>query len=158
MTTRILAVIAALALAACGDDAITAPTPEPTYADVAGTYNGNLIGESGGVTVNTSWVLTLARNGGDVTGTIVSNGTLSDFSGTFETSGNSAFTGTVGTGTNPFVTITGGVDVCGIATTWSGTYTAANRRLVLSGDLTYYDVSTCELVIAFVGSTVEMFK
>ena len=157
MKTRILAVIATLALAACGDDAI-APTPEPTYADVAGVYNGNLIGESGGVTVNTAWVLTLARNGGDLTGTIVSNGTLSDFTGTFPTSGNSTFTGTVGTGTNPFVTITGGADECKISTTWSGTYTAANRRLVLSGDLTYYDLSTCDLVIAFVGSTVEMFK
>ena len=158
MKTRILAVIAALALAACGDDAITAPTPEPTYADVAGTYNGNLVGESGGVTVDISWVLSLARNGGDVTGTIASSGTLSEDGLTFPTSGNSTFTGTVGTGTNPFVTITGGSEICGVGTTWSGNYTAANRSLLLSGDLKYYDASTCQLVVAFTGSSVQMFK
>jgi len=147
--------LATLALAACGGDSGTAPTT-PTYADVAGTYNGSIVGTSSGITVDLSWVLTMTRSGGNLTGTVVSTGTLSDFSGTVATGGTSTITGTVGTGTNPTVAITFAPE-CAASSTWSGTYTAANRRLGLSGDLKYY-LPDCTLLVAFVGTTVVMFK
>ena len=146
--TRILAVIATLALAACGDS--TTEPEAPTYESIAGIYVGSFYAEADGIGIEVDFIFTLSQNGGSLTGLSESFTGFRDLStGLLVASapGEGSFTGTIGTGPKPTVTITETVEFCGIRDTWTGIFDAANNTVTLNGRLVYVDEDTCEIVL-----------
>ena len=149
--TRILAVIATLALAACGDSA-TEPdiTPTPTYESIAGIYVGSFYGESDGIGIEVDFIFTLSQNGGKLTGVSESYNAFRDLATGLLVAGvpgEGTFTGTIGTGPKPTVTITETAALCGSRESWTGIYDSANNILTLNGTLRYVDTETCDVVL-----------
>ena len=151
--TRILAVIATLALAACGDSA-TEPdiTPTPTYESIAGIYVGSLRAEHDGIGIEVDFIFTLSQNGGKLTGVSESFTAFRDLStGLLVASapGEGSFTGTIATGSKPTVTLTDTNTTCGQREAWTGIFDAANNTVTLNGKLVYTEEATCVVVIEF---------
>ena len=149
--TRILAVIATLALAACGDST-TEPDviPEPTYESISGIYVGSFYAEAEGIGIEVDFIFTLSQNGGNLTGLSESYHAFRDLSTGLLVEGLTAsgnFTGTIGTGPTPAVTITETEELCGLYETWTGIYDSANNTVTLNGTLRYVDPDTCEVVL-----------
>jgi hypothetical protein len=126
MRTRF--VILAVLLAACGGESTTSPTGN--YADISGSYSGPIAGTSQGVALNMMFSLTIAQNGGSISGTEAVVGTVNGIPG----SGTGTFTGTIAAGNNPSVNLTATDSDCpAYRETYSGTYDSANHRLTMTG-------------------------
>lgn len=139
---------------ACRNDSsggnITAPPPPPpTYETVAGTYNGALAGVSQGVTLQSTFTITVMQSAGTLGGTFTATGTLSDGVTTIPAHGAGNLNGTIASGTNPLVNITFTSAVCpNVRDTFSGTYDNASRVITLTGTVLVFD-NLCRVILTF---------
>ncbi|MEX2376144.1 MAG: hypothetical protein WD942_11270 [Dehalococcoidia bacterium] len=127
---RWLALMLLFALSACGGDDAVAPV---TYESLAGTYVGDMAGETQGVTLVGDFSITINQNDGQLTGSWSLVGTLSDGSSTVDIQGTGPLSGTVASGANPSVNITFTNNCPGYEARFSGAYDGANRLLTISG-------------------------
>ena len=148
---RYASLIFIVALAACGDSA-TAPEAPPTYESIAGRYVGSLYGETDGFGIEVDYILSIAQNGGQLTGVEESYTAFRDLSTgllVFGQEGEANFTGTIGTGSTPAVTFKAATPVCGDWGGASGIFDAANNKITVSGSLNFYDDDPmCELLFS----------
>lgn len=135
MNTRVprsrLSIVALLVtLAACGGDDGVAPV---TYESLAGTYVGEMAGETEGVTLVGDFSITVSQSEGQLSGSWSLVGTLSDGSSTEDIQGTGPLTGTVASGANPSVNITFTNNCPDYEARFSGAYDGTNRLLTISG-------------------------
>lgn len=136
LSTSGLALLSAVFLA-CGGGDSTGPA---AYENVAGTYDGDLIGVSQGVALSATFSITLTQNGGSLGGSYAITGTLYDGFVYVDIAGTGTLTGNVASGNNPSVNLTVRPGSCPTRTaTFSGTYDSANRRLTMTGPVQIFD-------------------
>jgi hypothetical protein len=133
--------LAALAMLGCSSgDTMTAP---PSYADVSGSFAGPISGTSQGIAMSATFSVTIAQSGSSISGTDAIAGTLNV---TTPFTGSGTFTGTIASGNNPSVSISGG-PACGLPQNYSGTYDSANHRLTITGPFYVFNQS-CAVVFS----------
>jgi hypothetical protein len=147
------AALAVLALA-CGSDSPTGP-PQPTYPNIAGTYAGALAGISQGITLQTTFTITITQSAGALEGSYSLVGTLSDGVITVPVQGTGTLTGTIAAGNNPSVNFTATSGLCpNIRSVYSGAYDSVNAVITLNGTLNVFDLNTCQIVLTYPGTII----
>jgi hypothetical protein len=128
-------VIAALfTLPSCGSDS-SGPSAV-TYASIAGTYNGGIIGTTQGVALNGVFSLTLTQNQGNLSGSFSLAGRLNDGVSFVDVLGTGSASGTIASGNNPSVNVTVRSGSCtNYTSSFSGAYDVANSRITLTGNV-----------------------
>lgn len=135
----LLASVLALASVACGGDNGTGPSP--SYANIAGTYVGSMIGVSQGIGLGASFSLTLTQNAATIGGSYGLTGTLTDGVSEVDIAGTGTITGMIASGNNPSVNITVHSGDCPArSSNFSGAYDSANHRLTLTGPVEVFTV------------------
>lgn len=142
----LLPIATLLVLGACGGGDTTAP---PTYANIAGTYNGTITGLTQGVTLNSIFTLTISQNGGVTSGTFGISGTLFDGVTTVQIAGTGTLTGTIASGNNPSVNFTIKSGSCpNYQANFSGAYDSVNSRITITGPVDILD-SNCAVFLSY---------
>jgi hypothetical protein len=147
MMRTYLAVLATVAIAACGKDA-TGPSA-PTYNNIAATYTGALAGTASGIALQAVFSTTLTQNSANLSGSYGMTGTLSDGINVVAISGTGTLSGTVASGNNPSVNVTLRIPGCpSYSAQFSGAYDTANSILTISGPVDVLN-NDCSLFIRY---------
>jgi hypothetical protein len=132
---------------ACSSDSTG---PGASYENIAGSYDGVLVGLSQGVALDATFSLTLTQTSGNVAGSWALQGILDDGFDTFLAQGTGTITGTIAAGMNPSVNLTVRTGSCpNYQGHFSGAYDSANRRLTISGPVDFFAANTCTVVLSF---------
>lgn len=131
----------------CGGDSTG---PSAAYDNIAGTYNGALIGLSQGIALNSTFSITIAEASGATSGSWGLSGTLSDGVNTVNVAGTGTLTGTIDSGNNPSVSITIKTAACpNYQAHFSGTNDSINHRLTISGPVEFFASNSCSVVLTY---------
>lgn len=137
-----------LLLTACSSDKATSPSP--SHDSIAGNYGGALVGTNQGVTLTSTLSLTIGQTGGTLSGSWALSGILSDGFNRMDILGTGTIAGTIQPGNNPSVSVTITPAVCpNRATSFSGAYDSANKRLTLTGPIQIFDTTTCNALLTY---------
>ncbi len=136
-----------LVLPACDGDSSSGP--DPTFENVAGTWEGVAAGASQGATLEVTVSITVEQSDGTLSGTSSLVGTLNDGVDIFDIQGSSTFTGTIASGQNPSVNTTNTDDACpNRQTSFSGSLDSANDLITTSGPIEILD-ENCVVLLTF---------
>jgi len=148
MRTRLLLAlpVTAFVAVACSKDATG---PSPTYANIAGTYNGALAGTAQGVALQALFSITLTQSAGNLSGSYGLSGTLNDGVNLVTIQGAGTVTGTIAAGNNPSVNVTIRTALCpNYQAHFSGAYDSVNQKLTISGPVDILN-NSCAIVLTY---------
>jgi hypothetical protein len=133
---------------ACGGDSGTGP--ESRYESIAATYAGALVGLSQGISLNSTFSLTITQTQGSLGGTWGLSGVLNDGSSTLNVVGSGSLAGSIAAGNNPSVNMTVRNPSCpNYQAQFSGAYDVSNRRLTISGPVEFFASNSCTVVLSY---------
>ena len=134
-----------LFLLACGGDSIS---PAPGFANLAGTFTGEVTGRRQGVLLLANFSITIIQNDGDLSGSYAITGTLRDgiLEGLLQETG--SFSGTVDSGQDPSVNITLTNRCPNYSARFSGALDSANDLLTLSGPVDTF-FNDCSIFLTY---------
>lgn len=145
MCTRFSLLLPLAALVACSSKDATGPT----YANIAGTYNGVLVGSTQGVVLQATFSITVTQNLGSLSGSYGLTGTLNDGVSVVAIQGVGSLTGTIAAGNNPSVNITLRLAGCpNYRANFSGAYDNTNLKLTISGPVDILN-NSCAVVLSY---------
>ena len=151
-----LVLMLAVPVQGCGSDSTG---PDVTYVNIAGTYAGTITATTqynGAIVyLNSDFSMILNQNGSNLSGTDSGNGTISDgFGNSIAIGGTNNITGTVGSGSNPSVTVTEqNLDCPNQNDTWHLQY--ANRLITGTMQISIFD-NSCSTVMTFSNISVAL--
>jgi hypothetical protein len=120
-------------------------TPTVSYDSVAGSY-AVPVSSTSGTPLTATISFTIVQSSSALSGTEAVSGTLN---GNIPISGQGSFTGTIGSGTNPSVTIVVTGSTCtNVHETFSGSDDTANHRMTVAGP--FYILNTdCSIALTY---------
>ena len=135
-----------LFLAGCGGD--SGISPAPSFANLAGTYTGEVVGRRQGVSLLASFSIAIIQNGGDLSGSYAITGTLRDgiLEGSVQETG--SFSGTIASGQDPSVNLTLTNRCPNYSARFSGALDSANDLLTLSGPVDTF-FNDCSIFLTY---------
>ena len=137
-------------VAGCSDGTGPAGPGSTSFADLSGSWAGEVTGTSQGFTLEAAFFLTAAQEEGQLSGTWASVGTVTGPGiGTAGVEGAGTFTATVERGNDPAVNATFFRPDCNYTTQFAGTYNTANERLTMSGSFDVLDPGDCSVLLTF---------
>jgi hypothetical protein len=143
---RIRSILILALIVACGGGDSGTTGPSSTYADISGKYSGTISATAQSVPLNGTFSITIAQNGGSISGTNAVVGTVNQ---NIPVYGAGTFTGSVAGGNNPSVNVTTADPECpALHAQYSGSYDVANRRLTMTGPM-YITNQDCSIALTY---------
>lgn len=152
LRTLLTAPLIIVSLIACGGDDPAGPS---SYETIAGSYAGSMAGVSQGVAADLDFALTIAQTSGNLSGTWVITGTLTDGVDVVPVQGTGTLAGAIASGNNPSVNLTIRNPACpAYSAGFSGAYDSANRRLTITGPVEFFQAGTCSVALRYTATII----